>query len=150
MPVKREFFAGWPVKKGPFAESSLEVPKDKNRAMNTRAKTIDDYLEALPDEKRALLEKLRKSIKAIAPAAEECISYGIPAFRLNGKVMVGFGAAANHCAFYPFSGSTIAAHRDDLAGYETSKGSIRFPADHPLPAALVRKLVKARIKEIGG
>ncbi len=115
-----------------------------------KAKTIDEYLAALSDDKRAALEKLRKTIKAAAPKAEECISYQLPAFRLDGKMLVAFGATANHCAFYPMSSSTVEAHEDDLKGYDTNKGTIRFQPDHPLPAALVRKLVKARIAENAG
>jgi len=111
------------------------------------AGTIDEYLAALSEDKRAALEKLRKTIKAAAPKAEECISYQLPAFRLEGKMLVAFGATASHCAFYPMSSSTIKAHQDELKGYDTSKGTIRFQPDHPLPAALVRKLVKARIAE---
>jgi len=115
-----------------------------------KARTIDEYLATLSEDQRAALEKLRKTIKAAAPKAEECISYRLPAFRLNGKVLVAFGATADHCAFYPMSSSTVAAHQDDLKGYDTSKGTIRFPPNHPLPAALVRKLVKARIAENAG
>ena len=110
----------------------------------TTAKNIDEYLAALPDDKRVALEKLRKTIRAAAPKAEECISYGIPAFRLDGRMLVAFGAAANHCAFYPGS-FPVEAHKDELKDYDTSKGTIRFPADKPLPVALVRKMVKVRI-----
>jgi uncharacterized protein YdhG (YjbR/CyaY superfamily) len=99
-----------------------------------KAKTIDP------------LQKLRKIIKAAAPKADECISYQLPAFRQNG-MLVGFGATPKHCAFYLMSSTTVAAHQDELQGYDTSKGTIRFSADQPLPAALVRKLVKARIAE---
>lgn len=113
-------------------------------------KTIDEYLAPLSDDKRAALEKLREAIKAAAPKAEECISYRLPAFRLNGKMLVAFGATANHCAFYPMSGSTVEAYKDELKDCDTSKGTIRFQANKPLPAALVRKLVKARIAENGG
>jgi uncharacterized protein YdhG (YjbR/CyaY superfamily) len=109
-------------------------------------KTIDDYLAALSDDKRAALEKLRKTIKASAPKAEECISYRLPAFRLNG-MLVAFGATANHCAFYLMSTTTIKTFSDELKKYDTSKGTIRFQPDKPLPATLVRKLVKARIAE---
>ena len=112
-----------------------------------KPKTIDDYLAALSDEKRVALEKLRKTIRAAAPKAEECISYGLAAFRLDGKPLVAFGATANHCAFYLMSGSTVAKHQDQLKEYDTSKGAVRFQADKPLPVALVRKLVKARIAE---
>ena len=115
-----------------------------------KAKTIDEYLAALSDDKRTALEKLRKAIKAAVPRAEECISYQLPAFRLDGKMLVAFGATANHCAFYPMSSSTVAAHQDDLKDYDTSKGTIRFQPDHPLPAVLVRKLVKARIADNAG
>jgi uncharacterized protein YdhG (YjbR/CyaY superfamily) len=115
-----------------------------------KAKTIDEYLAALSDDKRAALGKLRKAVKAAAPKAEECISYQLPAFRLDGKLLVAFGAAAKHCAFYLMSSSTAAAHQDDLKGYDTSKGTIRFQPNHPLPAALVRRLVKARIAENAG
>ncbi len=115
----------------------------------TNAKTIDEYLSALSDDKRAALERLRKNIRAAAPKAEECISYQLPAFRQNG-MLVGFGAASNHCAFYLMSSSTVEAHKDELKDYDTSKGTIRFQPDDPLPAALVRKLVKARIEENGG
>jgi len=118
--------------------------------MKTSPKTIDQYLAALSDDKRAALEKLRKTIKAAAPKAEEGISYGLAAFRIDGKPLVAFGASANHCAFYPMSSNTVAAHKDELEKYETSKGTIRFQPEKSLPAALVRKLVKARIKEAAG
>src|SRR5215471_19007157 len=112
-----------------------------------RAKTFDGFLTALSPEKRAALESLRKTIRDIVPNAEECISYGIPAFRLNGKFLVGLGAAANHCSFYP--GSAVDLYKAELKGYETSRGTVRFQASEPLPAALVRKLVKARIAKGG-
>ena len=118
--------------------------------MADKPKTIDEYLAAMSDDQRAALEKLRKTIKAAAPKAEECINYGIAAFRLNGKSLVGFGASKRHCSFYPMNGSTVAAFQDELKNYETSKGCIHFSAAKPLPAALVRKLVKARVAENGG
>jgi uncharacterized protein YdhG (YjbR/CyaY superfamily) len=102
----------------------------------------DEYLAPLSDDKRRALEKLRMDIKAASPKAEECISYGIPGFRLNGKLLVSYGAAAKHCAFYP--GSTLQAFAKETKGYDTNKGTIRFPANKPLPSALVRKIVKAR------
>jgi uncharacterized protein YdhG (YjbR/CyaY superfamily) len=119
------------------------------RGIAGKPETIDEYLAALSDDKRAALEKLRKTIRAAAPKAEECISYQICAYRHNG-MLVGFGATASHCAFYLMSSSTVEAHKDDLEGYDTSKGTIRFQADKPLPAALVRKLVKSRIAENAG
>jgi uncharacterized protein YdhG (YjbR/CyaY superfamily) len=115
--------------------------------MPGKPRTIDEYLAAVSDDKRAALEVLRQTIRAAAPEAEECISYQLAAFRLNGKNLVAFGATANHCAFYLMSGSTVEAHQDELKDYDTSTGTIRFQVDNPLPAALVRKLVKARIAE---
>jgi uncharacterized protein YdhG (YjbR/CyaY superfamily) len=115
--------------------------------MAAKPKTIDDYLAPLSADKRAALERLRKTIQSIAPKAEECISYSLAAFRLNGKPLVAMGATENHCAFYLMSASTLEAFEDELEGYDTSKGTIRFPPDKPLPLTLVRKLVKARIAE---
>lgn len=114
----------------------------------SRPATHDEYLAGVSRDQRATLEKLRKTIKAAAPEAEECISYQLAAFRLHGRPLVAYGASASHCAFYPMSGTTIAAHQDELRGYDTSKGTIRFQASKPLPAALVRMLVKARIQEL--
>ena len=116
------------------------------RKPRSTPKNIDAYFARVSDDQRAALEKLRKAIRAAAPKAEECISYGLPAFRL-GKMLVAFGAAANHCSFYPMSSTLIRDFEDELKGYSTSKGTIRFHPDDPLPAALVRKLVKARIAE---
>ena len=117
----------------------------RHRSNQKKPKNHDDYLAAASSEKRRALERLRQAIKAAAPKAEECISYQVPAFRLNGKFLVAYGAAANHCAFYP--GSTLQALKNELKDYNTSKGTIRFPVDKALPAALVRKLVRLRIQE---
>ncbi|HWN99318.1 MAG TPA: DUF1801 domain-containing protein [Blastocatellia bacterium] len=114
--------------------------------MSAKPQTIDEYLAPLSDEKRAALEKLRKAIKSAAPKAQECISYGVPSFRLGGRLLVSFGAAAKHCAFYP-GAHPIEAHKDELKAYGTSKGTIRFPVDSPLPTTLVQKLVKTRIAQ---
>jgi uncharacterized protein YdhG (YjbR/CyaY superfamily) len=116
-------------------------------AKSNMPKTHDDYLAAVTEDKRGALQELRTAIKMAAPKAEECISYQVPAFRLNGKFLVAYGAATNHCAFYP--GSTVKALKDELKSYDTSKGTIRFSADKPLPSALVRKLVRLRIEEKG-
>ncbi|MBI3866666.1 MAG: DUF1801 domain-containing protein [Planctomycetia bacterium] len=115
--------------------------------MPAKPTTIDQYLAAVSDEQRSALEKLRKAIRAAAPKAEEYIGYGLAAFRLDGKPLVAFGATPKHCAFYPMSSSTVSAFADELKKYETSKGTIRFPPNKPLPATLVKKLVKARIAE---
>jgi len=115
----------------------------KARLRSAASRAVDGYLAALPDDKRAALERLRRVIHAAAPEAEECISYGLPAFRLDGRMLVWFGAAARHCAFYP--GGVLTEYAKELKEYDTSKGTIRFQPDDPLPAALVRKVVKARI-----
>src|SRR5947208_730650 len=112
-----------------------------------KPRTIDEYITKVNSDQRATLEKLRRTILAAAPGAEECISYGIPAFRLNGRSLVFFGAWANHCAFYPGSSTTLQDFRDDLKSFQVSKGTIRFSPDNPLPPALVKKLIKARIAE---
>jgi len=112
-----------------------------------KPRTIEEYLMRVQPDQRAALEKLRQSILAVAPGAEECISYGIPAFRLNERSLVFFGAWANHCAFYPGSSAALKKFRNELRDFQASKGTIRFSTGEPLPAALVRKLVKARIAE---
>jgi uncharacterized protein YdhG (YjbR/CyaY superfamily) len=109
--------------------------------------THEEYLLALSDEKRAALEALRRTIRESAPNAEECISYQLPAFRLDGKLLVSYGATTKHCAFYLMSSMTVEAHNEMLKDYDTSKGTIRFKANNPLPRDLVRKLVEARIAE---
>ena len=110
-----------------------------------RPKTFDGYLAAVSAPQRAALEKLRKAIRSAVPKAEECISYGVPAFRLNGRFLVALAAAANHCSFFP--GSVLQDLKVDLKGYNTGKGTIRFQPDRPLPATLVRKLVRARLAQ---
>ena len=110
-----------------------------------KPKTIDDYLARVSSDQRVALNRLRKSIRAAAPRAEECISYQLPAFRLDGRMLVWFGAGANHCSFYP--GAVVQAFKRELGAYEISKGTIRFQPDHPIPVALVRRLVKARIAQ---
>ena len=115
--------------------------------MKQKPATIDEYLASVKPEQRATLQKLRQTIHAAASTAEECISYGIPAFRLNGRSLVFFGAWANHCSFYPGSSSTLKKFQSDLKRFQITKGTIRFSPDNPLPLALVKKLVKARMAE---
>jgi len=126
---------------------AAETSKKKSRkdAM-TIPQDVEEYLAAVPPEMRAALEKLRRTIRAAAPDAEEVISYRIPTFKL-GKGLVAYGAARRHCALYPMSTAVMEAFRDELEPYDTSKGTIRFTPDKPLPAALIKKLVKARIAE---
>jgi uncharacterized protein YdhG (YjbR/CyaY superfamily) len=106
-------------------------------------KTVDEYLAALPEDSRATLEKIRKMIKAAAPKATEGISYQMPMYKQHGMV-IGFAAFKNHCSIFP-GARAVATHKDELKGYETSKGTIRFPIGKPLPAGLVKKLVKESV-----
>src|ERR1044072_9015264 len=110
--------------------------------------TIDSYLKTISLNQRPILDKLREDIHAAAHGLEECISYGIPSFRWQGKLLVGFGAAKTHCAFYP--GSIVRDFATELAGYNVGKGTIRFHPDQPLPKSLVKKIVKARIAQRAG
>jgi uncharacterized protein YdhG (YjbR/CyaY superfamily) len=116
--------------------------------MKTKPQTIDEFLAEVSADKRAALEKLRKAIRSIVPKAEECITYGVAAFRLNGKPIAGFAAAANHCSYFPMSSKTIVTLKKHLKNYDTTKGAVRFTADKPLPVTLVRKLLKTRVAEI--
>src|SRR5262245_15966905 len=108
-----------------------------------KVQTIDEYLRTVSPDQRAALKKLRRTIRAAFPRAEECINYGMPGFRLDGRVVAWFAAATNHCSFYP--GGIPDGFESELADYETSKGTIRFQPDHPIPAGLVKRLIKARI-----
>ena len=110
---------------------------------------IDSYLAGLDEPKRATLERLRTSIMAVVPDADQCISYGTPAFKVRGKAVAGFAAFKSHLSYLPHSGSVLAELGDELAGYETSKGSLRFAIDDPLPDGLVRALITARLRELG-
>ncbi|HUD72621.1 MAG TPA: DUF1801 domain-containing protein [Dongiaceae bacterium] len=114
-----------------------------------KARSIDAYLATLDDVKRAALEKLRRDIRAAARGAEECIAYGVPTFKLGGRMLVSFGAAAKHCSFYP-GAAPIARCKSALKAYSLSKGTVRVPADKPLPTALVRRLVRVRMAERAG
>jgi uncharacterized protein YdhG (YjbR/CyaY superfamily) len=115
--------------------------------MAGKPRTIDEYLDGLSDDRRAVLEKLRKAIRAEAPKAEECIAYGVPSFRLGGKFLVAFGAGAKHCSFYS-GAAAIEVHAAELAGYDMSKGTIKFQPKAGLSAKLVRKLVKVRMAKV--
>ncbi len=108
---------------------------------------VEDYLATLPEESRAALEKLRKTIKAAAPEATETISYQMPAFKDHGRMLVYYAAFKDHYSLFPASGAVIEAQREELKPYFTGRGTIRFNLDEPLPVALVKKIVKARIEE---
>ncbi len=109
-------------------------------------KNIDEYLFALPEEVRAILEKLRQTIRQAAPHAEEVISYQMPAFKYHG-MLVYFAAFKNHCSFFPGNAGLLETMKDELKDFKTSKGTLQFTVEKPLPSALVKKIVKARIKE---
>ncbi|MBI4909394.1 MAG: DUF1801 domain-containing protein [Acidobacteria bacterium] len=109
------------------------------------AKTVEEYLARVPEPARTTLEKMRAMVKAVAPKeAVECISYGMPAWRYKG-MLVGYAAYPKHCTFFVMSGTLLDDFQTELASYETSKGGIRFALDKPLPAGLVKKLVKAKV-----
>jgi uncharacterized protein YdhG (YjbR/CyaY superfamily) len=116
-------------------------------AARRKVSTIDDYLKNVPEDRRRVLRDLRAKIRAAAPDAAECISYRIPAFRLNGVVVAGFCATSKGCSYFPFSGSTLKTLARDIGHYDQTKSSLHFSADKPLSAALVRKLIKTRIAE---
>jgi uncharacterized protein YdhG (YjbR/CyaY superfamily) len=113
----------------------------------TTPKTVDDYLASVPEPARGTLKRIRAVIRsAVPPEATETISYGIPAFKYKG-ILVWFAGFSDHCSLFP-TASVIQAFKGDLKGYKTSKGTIRFPADKPLPTALLKKLVKARVAQV--
>jgi len=110
-------------------------------------KTIDTYLASVPTDRRAALEKLRRTIHSIVPGVEECISYSMPAFRYQGHVIAGFQATAKGCSYYPFSGTTLSTLSAEVAAYSQTKSALHFDPKRPLPVALVRKLLETRIAE---
>ncbi|HSC73588.1 MAG TPA: DUF1801 domain-containing protein [Gaiellaceae bacterium] len=110
---------------------------------------VDRYLAGLDEPERRTLDAVRRSILSVVPDAEQCISYGMPAFKVEGKTVAGFAAFKNHLSYLPHSGSVLATLADDVARYETSKGALQFAIDKPLPKQLVRKLVKTRMRELG-
>jgi len=114
--------------------------------MPAAAKNIDEYLAGQAPKTRTALQKLRKIILSVTPDAEEVISYAMPAFKYHG-MLVGFAGWKEHVGFYPWNSRTVAEFKDELKGYETSKGAIQFPLDKPIPVTLVKKIVKARMKE---
>jgi uncharacterized protein YdhG (YjbR/CyaY superfamily) len=111
------------------------------------SKNVDEYIESVPEPARSTLIKTRAMIRsAVPPETTEVISYGIPTFKYKGPLFA-FAAFSNHCSLFPMGSSVIQAFKDDLKDFQTSKGTIRFPVDKPPPAALVKKLVKARIAQ---
>src|ERR1700692_2629582 len=117
------------------------------KAMNRNPKSIDGYLKGVPENRRQALKDLRKKILSIIPEAQECISYRMPAFRVNGMVVAGFAATTKGCLYFPFSGSTLKTLGPLVSRYEQTKSSLHFSPEVPLPLTLVRKLIKTRIAE---
>jgi uncharacterized protein YdhG (YjbR/CyaY superfamily) len=109
---------------------------------------IDAILAALPADQRVALQTLRETIAAAAPDAVDGFSYGMPAFRYRGHGLVAYGGAKGHCSLFPLGSGVVDAHREDLAGFSTSKGTIRFTPDHPLPQDLVVTIVQERLVAI--
>jgi uncharacterized protein YdhG (YjbR/CyaY superfamily) len=117
-------------------------------SMKAPPRTVAEYLRRVPAPQRRLLQALRHTLREAAPDADERISYGIPSLYVDGRMLVAYGAAARHCAFYP-GALPIRRHAKELSGFTTAKGTVRFDADRPLPARLVRRLVATRLGERG-
>jgi uncharacterized protein YdhG (YjbR/CyaY superfamily) len=131
---------------GLLVQDGDRVPRDM--APERKPTPIDDYLRTVPADKRRALEELRSKIRAVVPDAEECISYGMPAFRLPGGVVAGFQATKSGGSYYPFSGTTLATVARFVSAYSQTKSALHFTPDRQLPAALVRRLIKARMAEV--
>lgn len=130
-----------------------EISSDKNYEKEERMKqqdkkigTVDEYLSALPSDVRASLQSIRTQVKKLVPTATEKISYGMPTFFTH-RALVGYAAHTGHCSFYPWSGTTLKKFTKELSGFETSAGTVRFTVDRPIPAALIKKIVQARLLE---
>lgn len=120
----------------------------KRSIADNRIADVDAYLAKVPEPARSTLEKVRAAIRSAAPKdATEVLSYGMPAFRYKGRAVVAYAAFKNHCSFFPMQASLIDEMQDELKKYRTAKGTLQFPLDKPLPATLVRKMVKARLAE---
>lgn len=109
--------------------------------------TVKEYLKEVPEDKLAALEKLRKTIRSVVPNAEECISYGMPTFKYFNKSLVGYAAFKKHCSLFPYNSTLVKKYAEELKEYKTSKGTIQFTVDKPLPILLIKKIVKERMKE---
>ena len=119
------------------------------RLRTVSAKAVDEYLRALEEPKRSTLRTMRRTILEIVPEADQVISYRVPAFRVSGKTVAGFAAFKDHLSYLPFSGSVLGQLGDELEGYKMTKSSLHFPVDRPLPKALVKKLIRVRLADVG-
>ena len=118
-------------------------------AISKGVREVDAYLAAVPEPQQTTLRTLRATLKELLPSGEECMSYGVPAIKINGKAIAGYATAKNHCSYFPHSGQVIEDLSDVLAAYDHSKGTLRFPINKPLSKALVKKLIAARYKQLG-
>jgi uncharacterized protein YdhG (YjbR/CyaY superfamily) len=131
-----------------MAGRGLDRPAEDGETARMSREEIDDYLEGVDPPARATLGKLRETILSIVPEAEQCISYRIPAFRIDGQVIAGFAAFTNHLSYFPFSGSVLGELTEDIARYRGTKSALHFDIDTPLPRELVRKLIDVRLRHI--
>jgi uncharacterized protein YdhG (YjbR/CyaY superfamily) len=127
------------------------VTTTRDLPVKNARQTVRDYLAAVPPEKRRALRALRQKISALLPGAEETISYGMPTFKLGGKAIAHYAAFKGHCSFFPASGAIVKKFEDELRkrGFKTSKGTIQFTSDHPIPVSLLQAVIRARMKEAG-
>ena len=136
------------MKKSNAAKRKPRATGGDRKATTGQKKTVKQYLAAVPEPGRSTLKKVRTSILAAVPGeCDEVISYGMPGFKYQGKVLVWIAAFSEHCSFFPMGSSVMKPLEKELAGYKTSKGTIQFPLDKALPATLVKKIVKARIAQ---
>ena len=111
--------------------------------------TVDDYLDSAPEPQQTTLRAVRAALLDLLPGASESLSYGMPAVKIGGKTIAGYGSFKNHCSYFPHSGSVLPTLADELTDYEWTTGTLRFPVDTPLPRALVAKLVDRRLQQLG-
>lgn len=123
---------------------STENPKEKVKKSSTGPRDVDNYLAAVSEPQQSTLRALRATLKELLPSGEECMSYGVPAIKVDGAAIAGYATAKKHCSYFPHSGQVVEDLADVLAAYDCSKGTIRFPVDKPLPKSLVKKLIAAR------